>query len=124
MLYRILATVGLLALVGCTDPRNAWPNCDGPAHPKPVANEIFITQIGTVVTTTGDSCRIEEIRRYWDCVGHDSNCIEKGYDVQHQCTFTRTDRYQPLMRRMVCSNGTSTSTISDDGTKFHHEVIQ
>ena len=68
---------------------------------------IKIHQIGTV-TTNGETCKIEEVVRSKTCLcDGDRHCDE------------------PLVRRIVCPSGNNgQSTVTDDGTKFHREVLE
>jgi len=79
-----------------------------PKGPAPLDHN-ELKQIGTV-NTNGETCIIEEgVRVYY---------IWNGISI-----FTKYET--PLVRRILCPSGNNgQSMVTDDGTKFHREVLE
>jgi hypothetical protein len=84
-------------------------SCDCNNKPVP-PNHNEVRQLGTVITN-GEACKIDEV-------------VEISY-IRFTCIDEISKSEKSLVRRIICPSGNNgQSTVTDDGTKFHREVLQ
>ena len=124
-MIRLSLLVPLLFVISCTNPRADWKECDQSVHPHLIKGSYTSSIIGSVTMVNGERCDIEEVSRITQNFCDDSIPGQSSYeyDEQLRCKYCGTYKLA-VSRRLICSGGSvHTNTISDDGTKFHNEVI-
>lgn len=90
-------------------------------HEKP-RDELGVRNLGEVVL--GDEkCQVDEIFEvHWN-QGYNSN-YNVDIDVEHNCIMSWRADGKIVARKITCPSGNnSVNSITNDGTKFHREVI-
>jgi len=73
--------------------------------------------IGSVVTPDGETCKIEQVDRVEFALNTP--------DEIKRCLIPGEASRKPMVRRLICPSGKNgQSSVTDDGTKFHREIIQ
>jgi hypothetical protein len=98
--------------------RSCYNDC-----PTESEKTIIIAELGSVSANNNEVCKIEEIRERTIYYVPDAGDA-KYNDVDH-CINNSHYREKPRLRRIICPSGQNgQSTITDDGTKFHREVLR
>lgn len=123
-----------LALLSCND--SNWPRCSQEMHPDPIIqNGMSVKNLGSI-TIDGEVCKVEEVVQYQP----DAYCPKElscnpftgdqygvcATDDNLKCHYCGIESIaKPFVRRIICPSGKNgTSSVGEDGTKFHREVLQ